>query len=873
MALRELNIKIGANAQALDKELTRIGRRLAAFSKQMQQIGSDLTQSLSLPLAGVSAGALTAFAGMERLEKGLTAVMGSSEAAAVELEKLKKSAQLPGLGFEEAVKGSIRLQAVGFSADEARKTLETFGTAIAATGGNAQNLDSVQYQLTQMISKNRILQEDFGILQENVPLLGKAVENAFGTTNLDRIRATGVGAKEFSDRLTDALAKLPELQNVTGGLGNAFDNFSDGLKFSAAELGRTIANALNLEKVLGDVGAAVAGATEWFSLLDQETQKNIVVFGLILAAIGPVVLIIGKLVSVVSLAIAGFKAFLSFGVSLANGVAGLAAGIGTAVKAFQALSLVMKATVIGAAIGVVLALAAAWSAFTTEVSAAKSAQIAVNDANIQAAKSIAAERLEAEQLTDILKDENQSRKEKEVALKKLKSINADYFGDLTVEKSKVEDITGALNKYNEQLLARARITATTNKLIEVEQKLLDTQQLATDNAVSGIKTVGNALAAFFDLSEDDDVGFAARQAASLEENTKKATTALTAQKAALEAQLKSLTGEAGGIAAVGKAYQDAEVKAKKFRVEKEKQLAKDIFTPQILSGQEQQNTSIGVAVDNSRLTVLQQQINDLNKKGFPQFADSLKRISEQNIVAPETNTFLKSLGEELALIQQRTDFTGNSFQGAKDKIALLQSTLAQGLETGELATSLEFIKEQLAEAEKSFDSVYSKTLLIQSALSAGLGEFSSSVEDGVSSFKELAQAAVRAATVIVKTLIQQGVAAAIANTLKGATGLLGLLAIPIAGAAGSLAAGLFSSLIGKITAPKLALGGLAYGETLATVGDNPNAAIDPEVIAPLSKLKSILGDGGGGTLEERISGNDLLILLNRAQFNNRRTNG
>jgi hypothetical protein len=107
MALRELNIKIGANAQALDKELTRIGRRLAAFSKQMQQIGSDLTQSLSLPLAGVSAGALTAFAGMERLEKGLTAVMGSSEAAAVELEKLKKSAQLPGLGFEEAVKGSI----------------------------------------------------------------------------------------------------------------------------------------------------------------------------------------------------------------------------------------------------------------------------------------------------------------------------------------------------------------------------------------------------------------------------------------------------------------------------------------------------------------------------------------------------------------------------------------------------------------------------------------------------------------------------------------------------------------------------------------------------------------------------------------------
>ena len=41
--------------------------------------------------------------------------------------------------------------------------------------------------------------------------------------------------------------------------------------------------------------------------------------------------------------------------------------------------------------------------------------------------------------------------------------------------------------------------------------------------------------------------------------------------------------------------------------------------------------------------------------------------------------------------------------------------------------------------------------------------------------------------------------------------------------------------------PKLARGGLAYGPTLAMVGDNPGARIDPEVIAPLSKLESIMG--------------------------------
>lgn len=40
--------------------------------------------------------------------------------------------------------------------------------------------------------------------------------------------------------------------------------------------------------------------------------------------------------------------------------------------------------------------------------------------------------------------------------------------------------------------------------------------------------------------------------------------------------------------------------------------------------------------------------------------------------------------------------------------------------------------------------------------------------------------------------------------------------------------------------PKLKTGGLAYAPTLAMVGDNPNASIDPEVIAPLSKLENMI---------------------------------
>lgn len=68
----------------------------------------------------------------------------------------------------------------------------------------------------------------------------------------------------------------------------------------------------------------------------------------------------------------------------------------------------------------------------------------------------------------------------------------------------------------------------------------------------------------------------------------------------------------------------------------------------------------------------------------------------------------------------------------------------------------------------------------------------------------------------------------------------GGIAAAIGIAIGAIAGG--QALLNKAAKlPKLANGGLAYAPTLAMVGDNPGAASDPEVIAPLSKLRSYMG--------------------------------
>jgi len=293
----QLNLKLGIDVSSLSRELGKLESRMSKFGSQMQNIGSTMTQSLTLPLLGVGAASLKAFADMEKLEKGLTAIMGSSELAKDEIVKLREVAKLPGLGLKEAVQGSVNLQAVGLSAEEAKNTLMGFGTALAATGKGKVELEAIQYQLTQMISKNKLLAEDYKVIQSNLPLMAKGLEAAFGTSNIEKIRETGISAKEFALRLAEGLSILPETQNVTGGLANSFENLSDNIFIALSDFGNTINKSLELEKVFTKVSDKIYAFVEGFKRLKPEVQSFIVYFGLTIAAIGPAIFIIGKLIS------------------------------------------------------------------------------------------------------------------------------------------------------------------------------------------------------------------------------------------------------------------------------------------------------------------------------------------------------------------------------------------------------------------------------------------------------------------------------------------------------------------------------------------------------------------------------------------------
>lgn len=301
----KLEIEIDAITRGLTDGLKDATSKIQDFSNKAVAFGKVLSATVTLPITALGLASIKTFGDIEALKKGLIAVTGSAAKAEAEFTKLIEVAKLPGLGLEEAVRGSVSLQSAGFSADEARKALLAFGNALATVGKGKNELNFVILALTQLQNKTTGFGQDLRQLTEQLPQLRGALTEAFGTSDSEAIAELGVTGREVVDLLVTEFEKLPK---VTGGVKNAFENFSDSTKISFARIGESINKAFDVEGLINRVSEFIDNISNSFSKLDSETQKTIIVFAGITASIGPLLLGIGGLIQALPLLAAGFAA-------------------------------------------------------------------------------------------------------------------------------------------------------------------------------------------------------------------------------------------------------------------------------------------------------------------------------------------------------------------------------------------------------------------------------------------------------------------------------------------------------------------------------------------------------------------------------------
>lgn len=325
----ELKIGIGADNSGLKQGLQDAEAQISAFvskvgkigqiGEQLSSIGQKMTVGLTLPILALGGSAVKAYGDIQSLQKGLEAVMGSAGSASKEFERLKEVAKLPGLGMQEAVKGSINLQAIGLSADKSRGILQQFGNAVASVGKGKAEFERAIYGVQQLANTDFPLGEDLNIIKDALPQVSNLLKEAFGSSRSDELAKMGVSSKQVLDTITAGLEKLPR---VTGGINGAFENLGDSMKTSLARIGKIIDDTFDISGIIEKLTGYLDTAISAFESLSPAVQKTILVVAGLVAAAGPLLVVVGGLMAILPQVVQGFG-LLQLAITKAGGAMAL----------------------------------------------------------------------------------------------------------------------------------------------------------------------------------------------------------------------------------------------------------------------------------------------------------------------------------------------------------------------------------------------------------------------------------------------------------------------------------------------------------------------------------------------------------------------
>lgn len=314
--------------------------------------------------------------------------------------------------------------------------------------------------------------------------------------------------------------------------------------------------------------------------------------------------------------------------------------------------------------------------------------------------------------------------------------------------------------------------------------------------------------------------------------------------------------------------------------------------------EEQKNSTFDVAVIaecNEKIAALKTEVDELNKvlpkdlipiRFEPILTDDIKLIvPEFKIKMPDLKPIVSKTAEQLRAIHDMVkegifgwagEISAELSQDMMETTTIVKNyTDALVAKGWEFSSALDYVGSKVTETIQGFDQSLS-TFLANSIVAAA--EAIGQIMAGDLGFGGLMKAIVLQFASFLKQIGTQMITFGV-MIVAFKSALKSVLANPWAaiaiGAAMVAAAAVMTALINKKAkenAPALAKGGLAFGPTYAMVGDNPNAGVDPEVIAPLSKLKEMMT--GGGTANVNISlsgeltakGRDLVYALGKENF-------
>lgn len=295
----------------VQQRLNSLGAAALRVGGGLRSVGASASILISGPLVALGTLASKSAADIDAIRNRLIATEGSLEAANARLAQLRKLAdESVGVTRRTALDTFSILATLGdVTEDTINKQIRAFGRLNAAfTIEDQQLFFRNLLQIFQQGFEVKDIKEAIG----RVPIFNQLLEQAFGTSDPERLRELKAAGKLTLDTFLAGLATAVETDPVLGQIGESIrvrlaktlERITDALE----PLGLAILGPL--ERIVLALEPIILRVAEAFNRLPPGIQTAIVAIGILTAALGPILFILGGIASGVGALATALAAFL-----------------------------------------------------------------------------------------------------------------------------------------------------------------------------------------------------------------------------------------------------------------------------------------------------------------------------------------------------------------------------------------------------------------------------------------------------------------------------------------------------------------------------------------------------------------------------------
>lgn len=295
----EISYKVTVDGKEAEKNIKNLSKNADGLSKKFISFGSKMTIGVTAPLTALATAGIKYNASMETYLTNLTTLMqGNEKEASKLLQTLKEMAATTPYETTDLVKATQKMMAFGISANDSLQYLQMLGDIAM---GDANKMDSLTLAFSQIGASGRATMED----------INQMIDQGFNPLTIIA-QKTGENMGDLRDRVSDGAVSFQEIadamKTATSEGGIYFGSMDKASQTTAGKIS-TLKDDFNsalgsmtevLLPFVTNIVTKLSQIFQWINSLDQ-SQKNMILTVLgVLAAIGPLLMILGQIMPLLS---------------------------------------------------------------------------------------------------------------------------------------------------------------------------------------------------------------------------------------------------------------------------------------------------------------------------------------------------------------------------------------------------------------------------------------------------------------------------------------------------------------------------------------------------------------------------------------------